>query len=489
MSLKQKTLKGVKWSVIQTGGTRIISFVVFLILARLLGPESFGLIALAAVFTAFVSVFVEQSFAEVIVQRHELKSEHLDVAFWINICAAIVLTLLAVLGATYAADFFDEPSLELVLQVLSISIIFAALSGVQQAILKRNFRFKSLAVRSLMAALISGIVGIAMAWQGYGVWSLVGQQLAFSFVGMLVLWVASSWRPRLSFSFMCAKDMLGFVSNMIGFRLVSFFNQKIPDLFIGYFLGATSLGYYTIGRRLTDIVMQMITNTVGQVMLPAYSKLQKNPNSLRHAFYRTTQLVSIISFPVFVTIAILANELVPFMFGVQWQESVPIVQVLAFFGLLASILSISGTVMVAMGRPELLFTLSVLDFLIKLVILVALAKTDVIVIVSAMVIGVYALAPVRLAFLHRVIRIDWKIYIAQFGPAITGSLVMIGALVILKSVFPENEDVMYLMASMLVAIISYTLTIFFVARQLFIELVDLIRTLFLGKLASRGNSG
>ncbi len=487
MGLKEKTLKGFMWSAIQSGGTRIISFVVFLILARLIGPESFGLIALAAVFTAFVSVFVEQSFAEVIVQRHELKSEHLDAAFWLSICAAIVLTLLAVLGATYAADFYDQPRLELVLQVLSVSIIFAALSGVQQAILRRNFRFKSLAVRSLLAALISGIVGVAMAWQGYGVWSLVGQQLAFSFVGMLVLWVASSWRPRLSFSFICAKDMLGFVSNMIGFRLVAFFNQKIPDLFIGYFLGAISLGYYTIGRRLIDIIMQLVTNTVGQVMLPTFSKLQKNPEQFRKAFYKTTQLVSMVSFPVFVSMVILANELVPFLFGDKWQQSVPIVQVLAFLGINGCVMYFTGTVMVAMGKPGLLLIISLLDVVIKLVIFVMLAKSGIVEILTAMVIGIYAMIPVKLAFVHHVIRIDWRTYIAQIFPAILGSLALVGVLILMKSIFPVKEG-MFLITCAVAGILSYMLTIFLVARQLFNELIDLVRTLFFGKLASKGNS-
>ena len=210
MTLKQKAAKGIVWSIIQKWGRAAIWFVIFTTLSRLLAPEAFGLVALASTFTAFLEIFLNQGFSSAIIQRHELEREHLDTAFWISILTGTLMMIGTMLISGLVAAFFGEPQLTPILRWLSVSFIFTALSGTQMAILQRKLAFKSLAARSLVATLLGGIVGVSMAFAGFGVWSLVGQNLAMGFIGVIVLWRASDWRPRFEVSKKHYKELFGF---------------------------------------------------------------------------------------------------------------------------------------------------------------------------------------------------------------------------------------------------------------------------------------
>ena len=297
MNLRQKAVKGVVWSAIQSWGRQAIAFIVFALLARLLAPEVFGLVALAGVFLAFTQVFLDQGFADAIIQRQQLDPEHLDTAFWTNLCIGLLLTLLGIAVAGLVADLFNQPQLTPIIRWLSLSFLLRALSAVQDAIFRRNLAFKALAVRSLMAVFAGGLVGVTMAFMGFGVWSLVGQQLVDSLVQVIVLWLASDWRPRINFSAKHFKDLFSFGINVVGINILNFLNTRSDDFLIGYFLGSVALGYYSIAYRLLLIVAQLLIGVINGLAMPVFSRLQGEPEQLRKAFYTGTQLCSLVAFP------------------------------------------------------------------------------------------------------------------------------------------------------------------------------------------------
>ncbi|MCY7278519.1 MAG: oligosaccharide flippase family protein, partial [Phormidesmis sp. CAN_BIN44] len=188
MTLQQKAVKGIAWSFIQSYGNQVITLVVFLLLARLLTPEVFGLIALANIFINFIQIFLDQGLGEAIVQRKELEPEHLDTAFWTNVASGAILMSIGLLSADLVAQFFHEPKLSSVIRWLSLSLIIGSLNVVQRALLRRNLAFKTLAIRTLIASLVAAVVGIIMAFQGLGVWSLVGMTLTERIIGTAILW-------------------------------------------------------------------------------------------------------------------------------------------------------------------------------------------------------------------------------------------------------------------------------------------------------------
>jgi O-antigen/teichoic acid export membrane protein len=361
MSLQQKAVKGVVWSAIQGWGSQAISFVVFALLSRLLKPEAFGLVAMASVFMVFVQIFVEQGFSNAIVQRKEVTPSHLDTAFWTNISVGLLMTVVSIAAAPLVANFFKQAQLIPILSWLSVSFTINALSSVQEAIFKRNLNFKPLALRTLIATIAGGCTGTAMAFAGYGVWSLIGQQLVSGSVQVTILWWSSDWRPRLLFSRDCFRELFVFGINIVGINILNFINRQSDDLLIGYYLGPTALGYYAIAYRIYLIMTQLLTGIISQVAMSTFSRLQHELEKLRSAFYTFTELTSFIAFPAFIGVAVLAPELVNFLFGEKWQPSVPVMQILAFIGLQHVVSYFYATVLMAMGKPSWQLKMNLFD--------------------------------------------------------------------------------------------------------------------------------
>jgi len=200
MSLREQAVKGVVWSGIQNWGSSLLSVGVFLVLARLLDAQAFGLVALASAFTGLMVIFLRQGFSRAIIQRSDLQPGHLDTAFWINIAGGVVLTGAGMALAGLVSSVYGEPQLTPVIRWLSVGFLASALSATQEAVLQRRLNFKGLAMRSLVASLAGGVVGVGMAVSGFGLWSLVGQNLCAGLVGVVVLWRASEWRPGFNVS-------------------------------------------------------------------------------------------------------------------------------------------------------------------------------------------------------------------------------------------------------------------------------------------------
>lgn len=229
MSIKEKAVKGIVWSVIQNWGSQAGSLIVFFLLARLLEPKAFGLVALASIFLAFMQIFLNQGFATVVIQRQELESEHLDTAFWTNLAIGISLTVLGFTTAGLVADLFRQPQLTRILKGFSLLFFNYFPWQCQQALLERNFAFKAIAVRWLAGTFIGGAVGVIMAFCGLGVWSLVSQQLVHEFVGTLVLWRASCWGPSFIFSFKHFQHLFSFKIQLLVFNILKIFNTRFDD--------------------------------------------------------------------------------------------------------------------------------------------------------------------------------------------------------------------------------------------------------------------
>ncbi len=468
MSLREKATKAVVWSVVQKWARAAIWFLSFVVLARLLDPEDFGLVALASVFTAFVEVFLNQGFGAAIVQRADLERKHLDTAFWITVLIGILLTVGGIAVSGLVAAFFEEPRLAPVLRWLSIGFILSALSSTQMAILRRELAFKSLAVRSITATTAGGIVGVTLAFAGFGVWSLVAQSLTIGLAGVIVLWRASDWRPGFHLSMKHYKELFSFGVYIVGNNILRVLVRRSDDLLIGYFLGPILLGYYTIGYRLLLVITRVATGIINSVAFPTFSRLQDNPQRMRRAFYEVTQYTSLLAFPVFIGLAILAPEVVPALFGDKWAPSVPVMQVLALIGILQSGLAFNGSVMRAFGKPSWEFGIMLLNAVCTVIGFWVAVRWGIVAVAASFVIVGYLLAPVSYMAVHRLIQIDFRTYLWQFAAPLSASLVMVIVIVGLKNVFQDQALNVYLQLSVYLAAggLTYLLVIGLAARSL-----------------------
>jgi PST family polysaccharide transporter len=476
MNLRQKAAQGVLWSVIQKWGRAGISIITFVVLSRLLEPEAFGLVALATVFTTFVEIFLDQGFSAAIVQRAELEPEHLDTAFWVNIFTGLLMTVGGIAASGLIASSFHEPKLTPVLRWLSITFLISALSSTQVAILQRKLAFKSLAVRSLAATTVGGIVGLGMAFSGFGVWSLVGQDLASGIAGVVILWRSSDWRPGPKVSRKHYKEMFTFGVSIVGNNALNVMLRRSDDLLIGYFLGPTLLGFYTIGYQLLLVIIRLVTEVTNTVAFPAFSRLQLEPERMRRAFYNVTQYTSLIAFPVFIGLATLAPELVPTFFGEKWAPSIPVMQILAMIGILQSVLFFNASVIRASGKPLWELSIMLLNTICNVVGFLVAVRWGIVAVAASFVIVSYLVAPVSYLALRKLIQVDFGTYLRQFVPPLIASLMMVIIVMALKYLLKDLSINMYLEFSIyvLAGVVSYVLVIGLTARRLYQEMLELV---------------
>jgi O-antigen/teichoic acid export membrane protein len=401
MTLKDKAVKGVFWSVAERWSAQLLSTVVFLILVRLLGPQDFGLVALAMVFIAFAGIFVEAGFSQSIVQREDLQKGHLDTAFWSTIGLALLLGSIMFVLAPMIAGVLKEPELRDVVRALSPVFLFSALSSTQSAILRRDFRFKSLGVRTVVANLCGGVTGIICALAGLGVWSLVAQTLVGSVVGVLILWWTSPWRPGREVSMQSFRELFSFGVNITGISILNFFNKKADRFLIGTFLGTAALGYYTIARRFTEMAADLLLSPISKVALPAFARMQSDRPRLRDAFYRITKVTSAISSPVFVGMILVAPDFIPVVVGPQWEVSVPVLQLLAGVGLTWGLTFLALPSMLAVGYSRAAAGFHLINTTANVIGFAIAVQWGIVAVAAAFLVRGILLAPLPFWFMHR----------------------------------------------------------------------------------------
>lgn len=461
-NLRKKTITGIIWSAIQNWGRQIIASIIFFVLARLLGPESFGLVASAAVFLGFVEVFLDQGFSTAIIQRLEIEEQHLDTAFWINLLIGLILTTFSFFSAKFIATFFNQIELVNIIRCLSFVFILNSLSSVQEAILRRKLEFKPLAIKELAGVSIGGLVGLVMAFQGFGVWSLVCQQIVNSFVKVSTIWYFSDWRPGLKVSHQHFQDLFSFGINVVGIKLIDFFNRRTDDFLIGYFLGSVALGYYTVAYRLLLIILQLLSSVTNQVLFTSFAKLQLEQEKLRQVFYSVTQITSLISFPIFTGLFVLAHEFVSTFFGDKWLPSVPVMQILAFIGMHESIYFFYTTVVMAVGKPFQRLRVDLINVIINLIGFSIAVRWGILAVALSFVIRGYLLTPLALVLLKKLIKIEYKAFFSLFIPSVSACLIMSVGLFTLKGYLQTLAPLPYLLfiyTALGIAIYGFALSI------------------------------
>jgi PST family polysaccharide transporter len=367
MTLRKKVIHGAKWTVIQEIIGQALDFSIIIILARLLDPKDFGVITIATVIIAAIEPLVSQGLGVAIIQKKEIEKEHLDTAFWSTFIFGGILTLFFAISAQWWSTLFSEPELTNVLTWLSISIVLTSLTTVQEAILQRNLNFKVFAIRSSTGKLIGGIVGVTLAFYGYGVWSLVARYLATSFSSVILLWGISHWRPRFLFSKKHFKELFSFGIQVMSNDFMVFINRNSDSLLISYFLGSTALGYYNTAYKLMSLVFMLVSRTVSQVGMPAFARLQNDKKRLSKAFYDVSQLISLIAFPAFLGMLVLVPEIVTLLLGAKWGQSIPVLQILLLIGIVHCLLSPMVAILVGAGKPGLRLKLQIVDSLVNLI--------------------------------------------------------------------------------------------------------------------------
>lgn len=352
MSLKESAVSGLKWTTASKIGQQTLQFSTLIILARLLLPEDFGLMASAMVVIGFVNVFRDLGLSAALIQKQNLSDELFSSVFWLSVAIGLIMMLALIIFSPYIADFYNANVLVPILQVLSLSFLFSGLSAVQQALLEKELKFKIISKIELFATFLAAVTGITMAILKFGIWSLVLQNLVFTFTVSSLFWIRLSKRPKFFFKWREIKSIYNFSANLAGFNILNYFVRNADYILIQKFLGEQQLGYYTLAYRLMLYPLKNITAVMTRVMFPLLSKIQNDNKRFRDIYLKLVNTISLLSFPLMLGLVAVSDNFVIVVFGAKWEPVTTLILILAPLGLLQSIYTPAGIIYQAKGRTD-----------------------------------------------------------------------------------------------------------------------------------------
>ncbi len=359
MTLAQKTISGVKWSGTSQILRQISQIITSIILARLLTPQDFGLLGIALVFTGLVAVFNDFGIGSAVVQKQNLEDKSISSIFWFSLLVGFFAVLIIIAAAPFIAIFFNQSALTPIISVMSLSFIFISLSTVQNSLLLKNLKFKRLTFLEVFSTIFSGLLGISLAFLGYGVWSLVWQSVALTLVYAILLWITNDWKPKLYFDWKDIKSIINFTGNLSGFNFLNYFSRNADKLLIGKFLGVTALGYYTVAYTIMLYPLSNISSVLSKVMFPALSQIQHDDVKFRSFYLKSTKYIAFITFPMMLGLFAIADELILTVYGEKWAPVIFLIKILSVIGLGQSIATTVGNIYLSKGRTDWMFRWSI----------------------------------------------------------------------------------------------------------------------------------
>jgi O-antigen/teichoic acid export membrane protein len=354
-SLGRRAISGFAWSGLSQTAVQLIQFALTIALARILFPEDFGLVGMAAVFTEAIGKLSGLALAPAVIQRKKLLEEHLSTSFWTGIVSGVFLFLCGIIAAKPLAAFYGREIIAPITILSSAGFIAGSIGNIHRALLTRELSFKKLTLSEIAATISSALVSILLALLGYGPFSLVLGALAGTATSSIIMWFLHPWKPKLAFSRDAFMDLFGYSKNVLGNDLVNHLGANVDYILVGRFLGAHLLGIYTLAYRLVTLPLTKVSGVITKVTFPTFSLIQDDDRRLQDAYLRTVRLLALISLPALALLGVTARDMISVTFGEKWLESVTAVRVLIFVGMLKSVGTLVGSVVLAKGRPDLEF--------------------------------------------------------------------------------------------------------------------------------------
>ncbi len=353
---------GLAWKAGSQLTLQVSRMVVALVLARLLAPHDWGLAAMVLVFSGFVVVFTDSALGTALIQRRELNEEDKSTVFWMSAGIGLVLAVSGIALAGPLAHFYGEPAIRRLFAALSIGFFVTALGTTQMALLVREMQFRRLELRQIAATLIGALAGISVAVANFGAWAIVAQQLGEAVTSTVLLWFLAPWRPSLTFSMASLRRLGGFAGNVFGENLLYQAGRNVGSLLIGRFLGPAAIGTYALATNVILVPFSRIAGPLQQVFFPAFSRMSDDRERMADVWIRATRLVALISIPSLVGLVVVAPDFVQVVLGSRWRHATPVIQILAWVGLIQSLQTLNGEVLMALNRAGTLFRFTIVWF-------------------------------------------------------------------------------------------------------------------------------
>lgn len=369
VSGKKEIIASLIWKMLERFGAQGITFLVQIVLARMLDPEVFGTISLLTVFIAVANVFIQNGFNTALIQKKEVDDVDYSSVFYASMAFAGALYAVLFVTAPVISDFYKVPELTKLLRVMAITLFFGALNSIQMAVIARKMEFHKSFICGLGATISSGIIGISMAYAGAGCWALIGQQLSNVIANCCIMWVVVKWRPKLLFSAQRLKVLLGYGWKLLLSGLINTLYTQLGNLIIGKRYDTEALAYYNKGHQFPSLLSTNLDSAIQSVMLPAYSQHQDDPQTVRAMMRRSIRLSTYLIFPALFGLSAVAEPLVILLLTEKWLPAVPYMQIFCISLAFYPVHSTNLQAINAMGHSEIFLKLEIIKKLYGTVIL------------------------------------------------------------------------------------------------------------------------
>lgn len=470
---KKKIKSGFIWSALDSLGTQAIALVISLTLANILGPSVFGLVAMLSIFIAIANVFVNSGFGSALIRKIDRTEADFATTFYFSFAVSIACYALLFFCAPHIAQFYQQPELTLLTRVISLTIIINTFSMIQRVKLTVNLDFKIQAKCSLIALAVSGTLALILAYLDYGVWALIYQQLALSFVRVLMLNLLIPWWPKQKFSNKSFKELFGFGSKLLLSSLLDTIYNNVYGLIIGKQFSAAQLGLFNQANKLSNLPAMTITGIIQKVTYPMLSTMQDDTKKLDAAYLLTLQFAAFIIFPVMFGICIIAKPLIATLLGPQWQGSAEFLSIISMALVLYPIHAINLNMLQVKGRSDLFLKLEVMKKVIITVILIITVPMGIKAMCIGMVISSYLALFINTYYTGKLSSLTAYKQLSALLPI--GLISAFSAFVGYMAGINVSNSVLQMATMLSVALIIYSGVMLFIQKPLLITLKNTLK--------------
>lgn len=485
-SLTEAAARGVLWATISRFLSQALFFITTAVLARFLLPEHFGVVRMASLFIGLMTVISDQGLSAAIIQRQSLADHILPTAFWLSLGMGVIFFLVSVVASPLVAAFFNNAQVQYVVAVSAASFLIVPLGTVHRGLLNRELAYRKLAYSEIGGTVAYTLIAIGLATAGGGVWSIVIGGLVNNLVAIVILWQIYPWRPKLSPSKEELRKLFSFSSYVIGTNIFNYLGANVDYVFVGRLLGSAELGYYTLAYTIATIPQNSLTPVLGRVSLPALSRIQNEEDRLQRGYLKLVAITALVTFPLLAGMMVVAPHFVRVVYGVQWLNAITPLQLLCVAGAIYAIGSMMGPALLAKGRPDATFLLSLIRLL-SLSAFVALGvKFGINGVAASISLYTLSLLFVFQAVVNRTLRMKMLSYLKALWPAVFGSAVMIGVVLTARLAFNAigvTSDWARLVGLSLLGALTYLACIWLLFADSLFEIFNLLRQVLITSLS------
>ena len=473
MASNEKVMINLIWKFLERVGAQVVSFIVSIVLARLLMPDAYGTVALITVFTTVLQVFVDSGLGNALIQKKNTDDIDFSTVFYTNITFCVILYSLIYLLAPSIAMFYNKDELVPLIRVVSITILISGIRNVQQAYVSKKMMFKKFFFSTLGGTISAATIGIVLALNGFGVWALVAQQLTNLFVSTLILWFVVKWRPKLVFSFQRLKQLYKYGWKLLASALLDTVYNNCTQLIIGKIYSSGDLAYYNKGKQFPELIVVNVNSSIDSILLPAMSEVQDKKEHIKNMTRRSIKMSMYIMAPCMIGMAAVASNIIEILLTNRWAGSVIFMQIFCIVFMFYPIHTANLNAIKAMGRSDLFLKLEIIKKAIGTGLLIATMFVSVKAMAYSLLVSCFTSQIINVWPNKRLLDYGYKEQIKDIYPTLLLAVIM-GVVVYLFN-FINMSAIVTLLVQIIVAIFMYIVGSVVFKNESFYYLIGMLK--------------